>query len=65
MAITDKEMLDKNIQSALTSLTEREREVKDEVERRFFKPLVQQHWEGVEVGDYWRMMKEHHLTQPS
>ena len=65
VAITDKDMLDKNIQSAFTLLTDKERELQKEVERRFFEPLKQRHWEGMEVTDYWRMMKKKNLAQPS
>ena len=40
IAITDKEMLDKNIASTLTPLTEKEREVQEEIERRFFQRVI-------------------------
>ena len=56
-------MLDKNIASTLTPLTEKEQEVQEEIERSFFQP-PQRHSEGAEPASYWRMMREQGLLQP-
>ena len=50
-------MLEKNIHSALTRLTETEKQVKAEIEERFFKSLSQRHWEGVDVERYWKELE--------
>ena len=50
-------MLEKNIHSTLTLLTETEKQVKAEIEERFFKPLSQRHWEGVDVERYWKELE--------
>ena len=51
-------MVDTNVDAVLRPLTEKEREVQEEIERRFFKPLPQKHWEGVELRKYWQAMKQ-------
>ena len=42
-------MVDTNVDAVLMRpLTEKEQEVQEEIERRFFQLLSQRHWEGVE-----------------
>lgn len=50
-------MLEQNIHSALTLLTETEKQVKAEIEERFFKSLSQRHWEGVDVERYLKKLE--------
>ena len=54
MAIKDVTILEKNIQSALTPLSDYEQTVLEEITREFFEPLSVRHWEGREVQQYWR-----------
>ena len=44
--------------AVLRPLTEKEREVQEEIERRFFKPLLLKHLEGMELREYWQTMKQ-------
>ena len=51
-------MVDTNVDAVLMRpLTEKEQEVQEEIERRFFQLLPQRHWEGVELKEYWQAMK--------
>ena len=43
-------MVDTNVDAVLRPLTEKEREVQEKIEKRFFKPLPQKHWEGPTQG---------------
>ncbi len=54
MAIKDIAMLERNIQSALTPLSDYERTVLEDITREFFEPLSVRHWEGKEVQQYWK-----------
>ena len=57
VSMMDTAMVDTNVDAVLRPLTEKEREVQEEIERRFFQPLPQRHWEGVELKEYWQAMK--------
>ena len=50
--MTDQAMVDANVDAVLRPLTDKEKEVQKEIERRFFKPLKQRHWEGVEIEEH-------------
>ena len=54
----DPAFVDKNMEAALHPLTDKEREVQETILERFFRPLEVQHWEGGEVIDYWKEMKQ-------
>ena len=47
-------MVNTNVDAVLRPLTDKEEEVKEEIERSFFRPLKQRHWEGVELKEYWQ-----------
>ena len=51
-------MLEKNISSALTPLTEKEKQVMTEIKRMFFEPLPEKHWEGISVEQYKKELAE-------
>ena len=51
-------MLDRNLSAILDPMTEKEKRVKEEIERRFFSRLSQRHWEGIEVQEYRKQMKD-------
>jgi hypothetical protein len=53
----DEDLIRRNCESVLNPLSDKETEIKDYVEERFFKPLMLRHWEGVEVQQYWKAMK--------
>ena len=46
------EMLEKNVASAMTPLTDREKVVMDEINKKFFKHLSTKHWENKELLQY-------------
>ena len=49
VSMMDTAMMDTNVDAVLMRpLTEKEQEVQEEIERRFFQLLSQRHWEGVE-----------------
>ena len=52
VSMCDMKILESNLDSALRPLTEKEEEVKDYVEKHFFAPLSQRHWEGVEIAQH-------------
>ena len=54
VSMSDTVMVDTNVDAVLRPLTEKEREVQEEIERRFFKPLPQKHWEGWSSGNTGR-----------
>ena len=58
VSMSDTAMVDTNVDAVLRPLTEKEKEVQEEIERRFFKPLPQKHWEGVELREYWQTIKQ-------
>lgn len=62
VSMNDNDMVDMNIDAVLTPLTEKEREVMDHMEKNFFRPLKQRHWEGVEPAQYWKVMREQGLA---
>ena len=53
-------MVDANVDAVLRPLSDKEKEVKEVIERSFFQPLKQRHWEGVELKEYWQAMAEQH-----
>lgn len=57
VTMNDTAMLERNIDAVCRPLTEKEREVRDYVIDHYFKPLKQNHWEGVEVAQYWKQIK--------
>lgn len=50
-------VLESNLDATLRPLTEKEKEVKDYIEKTFFAPLPQRHWEGVEIKQYWETLR--------
>ncbi|KAK7109310.1 uncharacterized protein [Littorina saxatilis] len=50
--------LHKNIESVYVALISEEKAVQQEVMDRFMKPLKNKHWEGVELAEYRRQLKE-------
>ena len=62
VSMNDNDMVDANIDAVLNSLSSKEKDVIDHMEQNFFRPLKQRHWEGVEVAQYWQVMKERGLT---
>ena len=57
VSMMDTTMVDTNVDAVLRPLTEKEREVQEEIEKSFFQLLPQRHWEGVELKEYWQAMK--------
>lgn len=56
--MVDEDMVRSNCESVLNPLSDKEIEIKGNIERMFFKPLTLCHWEGVEVQEYWKSMNE-------
>ena len=54
----DRTILNSNVDAVLRPLTDTEREVKEYIEKTYFVPLAQRHWEGVEVKEYWNTLKQ-------
>ena len=54
VSMTNTVMVDTNVNAVLRPLTEKEREVQEEIERRFFELLPQKHWEGWSSGNTGR-----------
>ena len=46
-------MVKKNVHAAITPLNATEERVHSFIQNNFFKTLQLQHWEGVEVENYW------------
>ena len=44
----------KNVDATLNLLTEHEADVRDYIMMKYFVPIKQKHWEGVEVEKYWQ-----------
>ena len=57
VSMCDTVTVDKNLDGALRPLTDKEEEVKDYIEKTYFTPLSQRHWEGVEPELYWKAVK--------
>lgn len=57
-AISDSVMLKKNLDAVLRPLSMTEKEVKKELEEKFFSQLTQRHWEHIEVEKYWNTLKQ-------
>lgn len=55
--MNDEEIMNRNVESALVSLTEKEVTVRDYIIRKYFKPLQVKHWEGVELAEYRKATK--------
>ena len=49
----DMSVLESNLDAVLRPLTEQEEQVADYLEKAFFAPLPQRHWESVELKAYW------------
>ena len=62
VSMNDNDMVDTNIDAVLNPLNAKEKEVVDHIEEAFFCPLKQRHWEGVEIAQYWKVMKERGLA---
>ncbi len=56
--MTDREMIKKNIEATLLPLSDKEKEVIDTLQRKYFKKLSSPHWEGVEVQEYWKELSK-------
>ena len=57
VSMCDTVTVDKNLDGALRPLTDKEEEVKDYIEKTYFTPLSQRHWEGVEPKLYVQAVK--------
>lgn len=55
--MNDEEIMAKNMEAALNSLTEKETKVRDYILHKYFKPLQVKHWEGVELAQYKKAMR--------
>ena len=48
-----------NIAATLNPLTKHEAHVRDCIIKKYFSPLKQRHWEGVEVEKYKKQLMQH------
>ena len=49
VSMYDTSILESNLDAVLRPLTEQDEQVVDHLEKAFFAPLPQRHWEGVEL----------------
>ena len=56
--MTDVSMVRNNCEAVLNPLSDKEVNAKETIHNMFFKPLKVHHWEGVEVREYWKSMRE-------
>ncbi len=54
----DQVILESNLDAVLRPLSDKEEQVKEYVEKTYFVPLSQRHWEGVETEQYWKALKK-------
>jgi hypothetical protein len=55
--------LKQSLNGAQSNLTEAEAALVDELEQKFFRPLVSTQWENTDVDEYWTYMNEGGFTQ--
>lgn len=55
--MVDTAMVDKNIDSVATPLSEKEKQVLEYITRKFFDPLDRRDWEDKEPLQYWQERK--------
>ena len=58
VSMCDTEMVDKNLDSALSPLTPHEQEVMQHLLDNVFGDMTQRHWEGVELVSYWNATRK-------
>lgn len=54
----DRDIVDENLNAALSPLTDHEQEVMKYLKEDIFGNMTQRHWEGAELVDYWKAIKE-------
>ncbi|TRY68450.1 hypothetical protein TCAL_04686 [Tigriopus californicus] len=64
-SVTSQKMMEENLKLAQNHLTPEESEMIADVQTKFFKPLVINNWENVDVNSYWTAMEKKGSCQPS
>lgn len=52
------DILRQNLDNFLTPPTQREEELRRTIKEKFFDPLPEKHWEGVELARHWEIMRQ-------
>lgn len=56
VSMMDENMIRRNCEAVIHPLSVKETEAKEYMRKNYFENITMQHWEGVEVKEYWKTL---------